>query len=428
MSIRSAELAIHGGPKARTRENPPMYPGGLEIGDEERQQLLEVLDSQYLFRYYGPKDTPSKVAQLESEYTRYLGAKHCLAVSSCTAALITGLIAAGVEPGDEVLVPSYTFFASCAAVVAARGIPIVVEVDRSLTMDPADVRRKITPRTKAIMPVHMRGMPAKMGELTAIASEHGLAVIEDVAQANGGSYRGKKLGTFGDVGAFSFQYHKIITAGEGGLIITDDDLIYTRSQAYHDVAACWRKDRFAPPEFPGEIFFGVNYRMSELHGAVALAQFHKLDGILARMRENKRRIKERIADLPQLEFREVTDPEGEAAIALIMYLPEADGVQEYCEALQAEGIEATGVYDSGIPDWHMYQHWTILHKKMTATRKGCPFNCPYASEVPEYSPDACPRTAELLSRVVHLDVPPQFAEQDCEEIADGIRKVTAALL
>ena len=135
-------------------------------------------------------------------------------------------------------------------------------------------------------------------------------MIEDVAQANGGTYKGKPLGSFGDIGCFSLQFHKIITSGEGGVLVTSSDLLYTRAQAYHDVAACWRKDRFAPPEFEGEIFFGVNYRMSELTGAVALAQFRKLDGILARMRRNKKLIKDRLAGLSGIAFREVNRRRG----------------------------------------------------------------------------------------------------------------------
>ena len=323
MAYAKKDLALYGGPKAKSSANIPMFPGGLEIGAEEKKEVMEVLDNKYLFRYYGPKESPSKVLALEQEYAKYLGSRHCLALNSCTSALITALVAVGVGPGDEVIVPSYTFFATCAAVVAARAIPIVAEVDRSLTMDPVDLEKKITTRTKAIIPVHMRGMPAKMDSIMEIARRHSLKVIEDVAQANGGAFRGKPLGSFGDIGCFSLQFHKIITSGEGGVLATNVDLLYTRAQAYHDVAACWRKDRFAPPEFQGEIFFGVNFRMSELTGAVALAQFRKLDMIVSRMRRNKKLIKDRIRDLPGLEFREVTDEAGDTAICLIWYLPKA---------------------------------------------------------------------------------------------------------
>jgi len=428
MGYTRNDLAVNGGPKAKKTRNRPMFPGGMEIGKEEKKQVLEVLKSRYLFRYYGPKEMPSKVKKLEEDYARYLGVKHCLAVNSCTSALITSLIAVGVEPGDEVIVPAYTFFATCAAVVAAKAIPIVAEVDRSLTMDPQDLERKITKRTQAVIPVHMRGMPAKMDRIMEIARRHNLKVVEDVAQANGGSFQGRKLGSFGDAGAFSLQYHKTITSGEGGIVATSQDLAYTRAQAYHDVAACWRKDRFAPPEFAGEIFFGVNFRMSELTGAVALAQFGKLDSIVARMKHNKDRVRSRLQDLRGIELREVTDAAGDTAVCLVFFLPRADQVEEFVKALHAEGVEAGGIYNQGVPDWHMYHHWKMLKEKMMPSKKGCPFNCPACEPSPEYKDSDCPNTRQWLGRSVHLDIPPQMGDRECDEIAEGIRKVASVLL
>jgi 8-amino-3,8-dideoxy-alpha-D-manno-octulosonate transaminase len=428
VSYTKKDLAINGGPKAKTTENLPMFPGGLEIGREEKREVLEVLDNKYLFRYYGPKNAPSKVSALEELYARFVGRNHCLALNSCTSALISALVAAEVGPGDEVIVPAYTFFATCAAVVAARAIPIVAEVDASLTIDPSDFEAKITPRTRAVIPVHMRGMPAKMDRIIEIARQHRVIVIEDVAQANGGTFRGRPLGSFGEIGCFSLQFHKIITAGEGGILVTDSDLLYTRAQAYHDVAACWRKDRFAPPEFEGEIFFGVNFRMGELAGAVALAQFRKLDGILARMRRNKKLIKDAIKDLSCLQMREVTDDAGDTAICLVFYLPHATAVEPFIKALQAEGVEAGGIYNKGVPDWHVYPHWRMLIEKMMPTKKGCPFNCSLSGPVPDYKSDDCPRTMDWLGRSVHLDIPPQMTVRDCSQVAEAIRKVASVLL
>jgi len=430
MKYKKEDLALYGGPKAKTTPNIPMFPGGLEIGEDEKKEVLEVLDAKWLFRYYGPEEFPSRVKMLEEEYKKYLSVKHALGLNSGTSALITGLIAAGVGPGDEVIVPAYTFFASVAAIVAAKAIPVIAEVDKSLTIDPDDIERKITKYTKAILPVHMRGMPAKMDKIMEIARKYNLKVIEDVAQANGGSYKGKKLGSFGDVGCFSLQFHKVITAGEGGILATNDDLIYTRAQAYHDVAACWRKDRFAPPEFEGEIFFGVNFRMGELLGAVALAQFRKIEGIVSRMQENKKMIKEKIKNIKGIDFREVTDENGDVAVCLIFYLPDSSIVGEFVKALNAEGIiEAGSIFDKRIPDWHIYAHWKILIDKLTPTEEGCPFKCPlYRGKLPEYSDDMCPETSALLSRAVHIDIPPQLSKQDCEQIALGIEKVASVLL
>ncbi len=201
--MQTETLAIHGGQKAKTTPNYPMYPGGMEIGEEEKQQVLEVLDRKYLFRYYGPEQYPSKVRELETQFAAKVGSKYALAVNSCTSALITALVACGIGPGDEVIVPGYTFFASCAAIVAAKAIPVIAEVDETLTIDVDDIERKITPATKAILPVHMRGVPCDIDRIMALARKHNLKVIEDVAQAMGGTYKGKSLGTFGDCGCYS---------------------------------------------------------------------------------------------------------------------------------------------------------------------------------------------------------------------------------
>ena len=425
----SDKLAINGGKPVKTTPNPPMFPGGLEIGEEEKKAVLEVLDAKYLFRYYGPADAPSKVGELEEVFAKRVERKYTLAVNSCTSALISALTAVGVGPGSEVIVPGYTFFASCAAIVAAKAIPIIAEVDDSLTLDPVDFENKITDRTKAVIPVHMRGVPCDMDRIMAIAKKHNVAVIEDVAQAIGGTYKGKPLGSFGDMGCFSLQFHKIITSGEGGLITTDDELLSDRAKAYHDTAACWRPERFAPPRYEGEVFPGVNFRMSELAGAVALEQLKKLDPILSRMRFLKSRIKDQISGIPGIEFRRMNDAKGDTAICLIIFLPTPEKAGEFAKALHAEGVEAGAIYNAGVPDWHIYAHWKMIIDKVTATPEGCPYTCPYyKGPEPQYSPDMCPNTLGYLNRSVHLDIPPQMTDEDADLIVTAIKKVAKALL
>ena len=429
MSISEA-LAINGGPKAKTTPTIPMYPGGLEIGEEEKAQLLEVIERKYLFRYYGPEDYPSKVKEFEENFAARMGAKHCLAVTSCTSALISALVACGVGPGHEVIVTGYTFFASCAAIVAAKAVPVICEIDDSLTMDPADLEKKITPQTKAVVAVHMRGAPCDMDKITSICKKHDLKLIEDCAQICGGSYKGKSLGTFGDVGCFSFQYHKIITAGEGGACITNDARLYDRLMGYHDTAACWRPDRFGGERYEGELFCGVNYRMSELTGAVMLAQLAKLDTLLSQMRANKKRIKDQIKGIKGITFRRLNDEAGEVAICLMFMLDSADKVGPFVDAVKAEGIDAAGVFNKGIPDWHIYSHWKHVMEQKTPTPDGCPYTCPhYKGDAPSrYSVDMCPNTNEILSRTIHLDIPSQLTDEDCDMIAKGIAKVAGVLL
>jgi 8-amino-3,8-dideoxy-alpha-D-manno-octulosonate transaminase len=418
------QLAINGGPKAKTTANFPMYPGGLEIGAEEKAQLMEVIDRKYLFRYYGPEKYPSKVREFEEKFAAKFGSKFALAVNSCTSALISSLVACGVGPGDEVLVTGYTFFASCAAIVAAKALPVICEIDETLTMDPDDIEKKITPSTKAMVVVHMRGVPCDMDRIMAIAKKHNLFVIEDCAQAIGGTYKGRYLGTFGDTGCYSFQYHKTITAGEGGMIITNNERLYDRCMSYHDTAACWRPDRFAEQRYEGELFCGVNFRMSELTGAVMLAQFDKLDRLVAAMKKNQKRIIEQIKDTKGVKVRPVNDPEGDSGICLMFYLDNKDKIQGFVDALKAEGVSAAGVFNSGIPDWHMYSHWKHVIEKKTPTTEGCPYTCPY-HKGPEvnYTPDMNPNTIEYLGRVVHLDIPAQMTDEDCDMIAKAINKV-----
>ncbi len=431
MSVIEDKLAIDGGTPVKTTKNPPMYPGGLEIGEEEKAEILDVLEHKYLFRYYGPSDAPSKVRQFEVEFAEKMGMKYALAVNSCTSALISSLVAVGVGPGDEVIVPGYTFFASCAAVIAAKAIPVIAEVDDSLTLDPIDFEKKITPRTKAVIPVHMRGVPCDMDRIMNIARKHNLKVVEDVAQACGGSYKGKRLGSFGDCNAFSLQYHKIITAGEGGVVITNDQLLYDRAQAYHDTAACWRPDRFGLPRYEGEVFPGVNFRMSELHGAVALAQLRKLDRLIETMRSKKKRIKDQISDISGITFRRLNDEAGDTAICLIFFLESPEITKRFAEALNAEGVEAGCIYSKGVPDWHIYAHWKMIMDKVTATPEGCPYTCRFYTEKggnAQYSPDMCPQTLDYLSRSIHLDIPPQMTDEDCDLTAVAIRKVAKALL
>ena len=290
-----------------------------------------------------------------------------IAVSSGTAALLCALAGAEIA-GDEVIVPAYTWVASACTVATMGGIPILAEVDETLTLDPRDVVRKITSRTKAILPVHMRGVSANMDELLAIAKRNGLKVIEDVAQAIGGSYRGRPLGGIGNAGCFSLQYHKIITCGEGGLLITSDDQVYKRALMFHDPIAGKTSD------FPAEeILLGMNFRMPELTGAVALVQLSRLDGLIRAMRAHKHVIKEGISkSLARCGgfFRTLPDPYGDTAIALIFFMPSGEMAQYVTQALRAENISASSMFPTDQVDYHIYINWAPILEKRTWTPHG----------------------------------------------------------
>ena len=268
-------------------------PGFEWIGKEEEKEVLEVLRNRWLFRYGDEKDPAfvRKVKTLEEMVEQKFAVKHALAVTSGTAALITALSALGIGPGDEVIVPGYTFIASISSIIIARAVPVLAEIDDSLTLDPADVEKKITPRTRAIMAVHMLGNPCDLNRLRAIAEKHGLILIEDAAQAFGGSYGKKSLGTLGKIGIYSFNIFKTINAGDGGMLVTDDDSLYFRAFGYHDQGHFPSRSGV---EIGNRSIVGQNYRMNELTGAVLIAQFRRLDVIMKRLREIKERFKSKI--------------------------------------------------------------------------------------------------------------------------------------
>lgn len=357
-------------------------------------------DAGNFFRYYNPN---SRAERFEKEYAQKVGAKYVLAVNSGTSALIAALIAAGIGPGDEVIIPGYTFFASASAVVVARGIPVIVEIDESMTIDPEAIRKAITPRTKAILPVHMVGHPCRMEAIMEIAREHGLVVIEDSAQACGGQYKGRYLGTWGDMGCISLDAYKVIGAGEGGIITTDNEWLYTRAQSYHDTAACWRPDRYARERKEGELFCGENYRMPELCAAVALAQLRKLDALNAATRAIYWQLRKEI-ELPKgARWVEPLDPDGVCGYTLaILFASTADAIK----AANAGIGGLAGGEARGARNWHFYWHWEHILEQKTATPEGFPFRSPYVKKLPAYSETMCPRTRDIMMRVGMIGIQP----------------------
>jgi 8-amino-3,8-dideoxy-alpha-D-manno-octulosonate transaminase len=400
-----------------------MFPGGMMIGAEEEQAVLETLRSKRLFRFAGPTAGPSQVEELEQEFAAMVGVPYALAVNSGTAALLCGLESLGVGPGDEVIIPAFTWISCPAAVMTAGAIPVLAEIDASLTIDPADVERKISPYTKAIMPVHMRGVACRMDELLAVARRHHLEVIEDGAQAVGGTYHGRRLGSLGDVGCFSLQFHKIVTGGEGGMVVTSDRSLWQRAVMFHEVSATSRYDISED-----QSMLGLNLRMAELVGAVARVQLRRLDGLIAAMRQRKRAILDGISDICRRKgvgMQDVPDPDGDASVAAYMLMPSQTLALKVAEALQAENIGATIWYRPDEVNMHAYPCWTAMMQKRTWSTSGGPWR--WAQRAISYTVDMCPRSLDLLGRAIHLDVNPLYTEQDVAEIVAGIVKVLNAL-
>ena len=338
-------------------------PGFEFFGDEERKEVNDVLETGILMRYGfdGPRKGIWKALELEKAITETFGCTYAQLTSSGTAALTTAMSALGIGAGDEVIMPTFTFVASFEAVLSVGAIPVLVDIDESLTLHPEAVRNAITPRTKCVMPVHMCGSMADLDALQSICNEHGLILLEDACQSIGGSYKGKALGTIGHAGTFSFDFVKTITCGEGGVVMTNDENIFSKSDGYtdhgHDHKGVDRGADLHP-------FVGYNYRISELHAAVGLAQIRKLDKILEVQRKNNQQLRTYLASIPEISFRLVPDPAGDNGAFLSWFLPTETLTKAVIAELKAQGIAAGNFYwyDN---NWHYISKWE--HLKTAAT-------------------------------------------------------------
>ena len=369
-------------------------PGFYWIGKEEEEEVLNVIRSKYLFRYGDEKDPnfKRKVLQLEEEVKTKFGAKYGLAVSSGTAALIVAMAAARIGPGDEVIVPGYTFIASISSIISCGAVPVLAEVDESLTLDPADVEKRITKKTKAILGVHMLGNPCNNDALMEIAKKHNLMYIEDTAQAFGGKYKGKYLGTMGILGTYSFNIFKTINAGDGGLILTDEEDLYKMGFAYHDQGHLPLRTGV---EVGNRSVIGQNFRMTELTAAFIIAQFRKLDTIVSKLHELKGRYKNNLKGTDGISFRKLNDEEGECGTLLTIFLPTKEIADKVCADLGTKTVSHSG--------WHVYNNMEqILEKKQLTP--GPPFQSKEFPTDVEYSKGMLPQTDDLLERAINVSI------------------------
>ncbi len=408
----------------RTKPWVPVFLSSEEFGDLEKEYVLRVLDKKRVFRYYHKDMENSEAIQLENLYRDRLRVKYTLAVNSGTSALVAALVGAGIGPGDEVIIPAYTYIATASAVLLARAVPVIVEVDDSLTMDPFALEKAITPYTKAVIPVHMKGIPCQMDEILRITNQYKLLVIEDAAQANGGSYKGRALGSIGDAGCFSFQQYKLITSGEGGMVATNNDEIHIRASIYHDSAFRYWGNEEMPhiKSFPGE-----NYRMSEINAALGLAQSQRIDTITAKLKSVKKEIIEGIKDMDGIQLQRVPDPEGDVSYNLVFYLSSPEKSQQFSERLRDEGIPNGTLHNKGLADRHIYTNWDYVLQKQGASEVDNPWNCQSYKGNVEYSKDMCPKTIDFLSRAVSISLHQSLTSADCQDAVKAIHKVAAMM-
>jgi 8-amino-3,8-dideoxy-alpha-D-manno-octulosonate transaminase len=397
---------------------------GFEIfGAEEKQQVLDVLDSGVLFRYEfaAQRKNVWKVLEFERAFAAYTGATHAQAVTSGTAALKVALAALGVGAGDEVITQGFTFVATWEAILDCGAIPVFTEVDLTLNMDPHDLEKKITPRTKAIIPVHMMGAQARIAEIKAIADRHQIPVIEDTAQAAGGRLQGRHLGTFGAIGTFSFDAVKTMTTGEGGMCITSDAALWQRMSEYQDHG----HDHVPNPGGrggEGRPFIGFNFRMMEIQGAIGLAQLAKLDTIVAAQKKNKQFFREAVSVLPGVSFREILDTEGDSATFLTFMLPDKEQTTAVNRVLREQGAGAVRWSENG---WHYYPNWEHLLEGKTYCHGGWPFAAHGKRRV-VYDPQVLPASAAILERTLTYQVPILLTDDQKATFVAALNKAAQA--
>jgi len=379
------------------------------IGEEEIAAVRRVIESGRLFRYLEGSET----SHFEQEWAQFMGVAHAITVTSGTAALICGLVGLEVGPGDEVIVPGYTFMATALAVLAVGAVPIIAEVNESLTLDAADLEAKITPRTRVVIPVHMNGFPCDMETIMAVARRHGLSVLEDCAQAIGGSYQGRRLGAIGDAGAFSFNSSKIITCGEGGVLMTERREVHERAAIEHDGGCAFWSAGLAGQT---PLFAGSNFRSNEILTAILRVQLGRLEGILAGLRAEKRRMREELACGRAFTLSPVHDLEGDCATTMGLLFETGPQAQAFVKLLADQGIPAGSPIHSGR---HIYCHWEPVMNRVGAHH---PARDPYRQSEVKYSPDMCPRTLSALERTAFLYPSPTRSPQDLERLIAGVKR------
>jgi 8-amino-3,8-dideoxy-alpha-D-manno-octulosonate transaminase len=398
-------------------------PGFEVFGEEEKKEILDVLDTGVLFRYeFGEQRRGVyKVREFEEQFAAYCGAKYAQAVTSGTAALKVALTALGVGPGDEVITQGFTFVATWEAVFDVGAVPVFAEIDETLNLDPADLEKKITERTKAIIPVHMMGAPARIAEIKAIADRHGIPLLEDTAQAAGARLRGRHLGTFGTCGTFSFDAVKTMTCGEGGMIITDDEGLWRAMSEYQDHG----HDHVANPGGrggEGRSFVGFNFRMMELQGAIGLAQLRKLDGMVAAQKKTKAALREAIAKIPGATFRTVLDEAGDSATFIAFFLPDGEKTKKVNAVLRENGAGAIHFAEN---TWHYYPKWEHLLAGSTLAKSGWPFKEPGGRRRVVYDPTVLPQSAAIMDRCLVYQVPVKITDERLAQMTGALAKAAA---
>ena len=395
-------------------------PGSELFGAEERKEVNDVLETGVLFRYNHDSIRKNhwKSRDFEAELAKFNGVKYAHSYTSGSTAVAIAMAACGIGAGDEVIVPPFTYIATAEGAMLGGALPIFAEIDETLCLSPEGIRAAITPKTKAIVLVHMCGSMAKITEILEICKEFNLLLIEDTAQGLGASYKGKAAGTFGQMGCFSFDFFKIITCGEGGAIICNDENLYHKAEQFSDHGHDHLGDNRGAENHP---IVGFNYRMGEMNAAVGLAQIRKIDYILSQQRKHKKVLHDTLAKFPEVSFRHIPDENGDAATFMDFFLPDEATARAVVAELKVLGVpDITGVqywYDN---NYHYIRNWEHLRNmnspmKMVVHLLGAP---------QDYNNLHLPKTENLMQRLISLVVKVAWTDEQLQTLSS---KITQAL-
>ncbi len=395
-------------------------PGTELFGSEERKEINDVLETGILFRYGHDQQRNGiwKTKEFEAEVRKITGAKYAHAVSNGSAAIAAALAASGVGAGDEVIVPPFTFIASVEAVLFVGATPVFAEIDETLDLSAEGIKAAITPKTKAVCLVHMCGGMADMDSIMAVVKEHNLILVEDAGQAFAASYKGTYTGLFGTAGSYSFDFFKIATAGEGGIIVTNDEQVYKHADTYTDHGHNHEGTNRGMEPHP---ILGFNYRISELHAAVALAQTRKVPQIMAANRKNKALLVEILSQVEGVSFATLPDPNGDSATFLNMFLPDTATAKRVVEEFNKNGVTGFNYWYTNM--YHFINQWDHLHQLRTVSKLPV-----QNAEHQDYGHLHLPKTQEVVGRLISFGIRCTWTEDEVRTLANNIAKAVKAAI
>jgi 8-amino-3,8-dideoxy-alpha-D-manno-octulosonate transaminase len=393
-------------------------PGTELFGAEERKEIEDVLSTGILFRFNhdAQRNNIWKAKDFEAEAKKITGAKHALAVSNGSAAILAALAASGIGTGDEVICPPFTYIATIEAVLMLGALPVFAEIDETLCLSAEGIKKVITPKTKAICLVHMCGGNANMDEIMAVVKQHNLILVEDAGQAFAASYKGTATGLFGKAGAYSFDFFKIATAGEGGILVTNDEATYKLADSYCDHGHDHQGNNRGMENHP---IIGFNYRISELHAAVGAAQTRKVPAIREANLKNKAFLQKELSKVPGISFSKLGDDNGDSGTFLNILMPDTETAKRTVDEFNKSGVAGFNYWYTNM--YHFINQWEHIKGLKTASKLGVQV----LGAPQDYNNLDIPKTQAVVGRLISFGVRCTWTDEELKSLASKISECAA---